>query len=74
MNENTQIVIVYAIVPKHDLHKMTVPEGTILSAVEVGALEDVLDKQFSRNLGAMVAGAIYRCAKKICPERLITNG
>lgn len=74
MNADTQIVIVYAIIPKMDLHKMTVPEGTILSAVEVGALEDVLDKQFCRNLGSMVAGAIYRCAKKICPERIIHNG
>lgn len=65
---NDDVVVLFAVIPKDDLKKCDLPKTGFYKAWEVGELKTLVDVRTCKGWGAMIAAALNRLSRKLCPE------
>ncbi len=70
MKPGDEIVFIYAAVPKSEMHKVRLPEGSYGKAINI-VVDDYVSKTECMKVGSIVSAALNRLATKVCPSPII---
>jgi len=68
VDQDTDCVFVYAVIPKHDWHKVTFPEGSMAAAYDIGPLKELANLENCKGWGSMAGIALGKLGLKLFPE------
>lgn len=68
----TDFVFIYAAVPKSEMHKVAIPEGSFAKALDITSVE-MSDKKRCQQIGHIVMQALYRLGNKLNPSPVIKD-
>lgn len=68
MKTGTEVVLMYAIIPKADWQKVKLPEGCFAKAMEIGGAEELANMENCKGWGAWIGISLAKLGRKLCPE------
>lgn len=58
----------YAVIPKEQYHKLSMPNGSFAKAFTIGKIEQLVQMKECKHWGMIMALSLQTLAKKLCPE------
>lgn len=67
MDSETEVVLMYAIVPAKIWEDVKLPPGCFAKAMHIGPMLRLTDQQTCKGWGAIIAASLSKLAGKVCP-------
>ena len=68
INSDTEVIFIYAVVPKDQYDKVKLPEGSHAKAMEIGEARDLCDMEACKGWGAITGIALSKLGLRLFPE------